>query len=76
MVDGVKSGRVYPAQHVPEPVPARKEVDIVWVVFDKDSSDENETKIKRFEDAFTIAEKENFKVAYSNEVFELWLLLH
>lgn len=55
---------------------ARKEVDIVWVVFDKDSSDENETKIKRFEDAFTIAEKENFKVAYSNEVFELWLLLH
>ncbi len=27
MVDGVKSGRVYPAQHVPEPVPARKEVD-------------------------------------------------
>jgi RloB-like protein len=55
---------------------SKKEVDVVWVVFDKDSADENAAKIQRFEDAFKIAKKENMKVAYSNEAFELWLLLH
>jgi hypothetical protein len=53
-----------------------KEIDFVWVVFDKDDADENETKINRFNDAFKIAERENIQIAYSNEVFELWLLLH
>lgn len=55
---------------------AKKEVDEVWVVFDKDDADENSTKIQRFQDAFSIAETHEFKVAYSNEVFELWFLLH
>ena len=55
---------------------AKKEVDAVWIVFDKDDADENVTKIQNFEDAFTIADEENFEVAYSNETFELWLLLH
>lgn len=55
---------------------ARKEVDEVWVVFDKDDADGNETKINNFNEAFKIAKKEKFEVAYSNEVFELWLLLH
>ena len=55
---------------------AKKEVDEVWVVFDKDDADENETKINNFNEAFKIAKKEKFEVAYSNEVFELWLLLH
>ncbi|PJJ84651.1 RloB family protein [Mucilaginibacter auburnensis] len=55
---------------------SRKTVDEVWVVFDKDDADQNDTKIKRFEQAFSLAEAEQFKLAYSNEVFELWLLLH
>jgi hypothetical protein len=55
---------------------ARKEVDCVWVVFDKDDAHENLTKVARFQEAFRIADAESFKVAYSNEVFELWLLLH
>lgn len=55
---------------------AQKEVDLVWVVFDKDDADENETKIKKFEEAFDIAARQHFKIAYSNEVFEVWLLLH
>lgn len=55
---------------------AKREVDEVWVVFDKDDADSNATRIKRFEDAFEIAEKEEIEVAYSNEVFELWLLLY
>lgn len=57
-------------------VESKKDVDVVWAVFDKDDADENETKIKRFEDAFEIAKDNNIETAYSNEVFELWLLLH
>ena len=57
-------------------IEAKREVDEVWAVFDKDDADENATKIQRFTDAFDIAEKNKIKAAYSNEVFELWLLLH
>ncbi|MEK8019883.1 MAG: RloB family protein [Candidatus Parabeggiatoa sp.] len=53
-----------------------KEIDFVWAVFDKDDADENETKRNRFHDAFKMAEREKIQIAYSNEVFELWLLLH
>jgi len=57
-------------------VEAKKEVDIVWAVFDKDDADQNAAKIQRFNDAFKIAEDNKIQTAYSNEVFELWLLLH
>lgn len=55
---------------------AKREVDCVWVVFDKDDADENNTKTQKFTEALKIAKKHSFKVAYSNEVFELWLLIH
>ena len=54
----------------------KKEIDEVWAVFDKDDAHENQTKIKRFNDAFDIARNNKIDIAYSNEVFELWLLLH
>ncbi|MCB0540449.1 MAG: RloB domain-containing protein [Bacteroidetes bacterium] len=54
----------------------RKEIDFVWVVFDKDDADENEAKIDKFNEAFRLAEEQSINVGYSNEVFELWLLLH
>lgn len=54
----------------------KRDIDEVWVVFDKDDADLNQTRIDRFNSAFTIANKNNFKIAWSNEVFELWLLLH
>ncbi len=57
-------------------IQARMEVDKVWVVFDKDDADENATKIQKFEDAFAIAERNKLQIAFSNEVFELWFLLH
>ena len=41
----------------------------VWVVFDKDDN-------KDFDEAIAIAKKEGLNVAWSNECFELWLLLH
>lgn len=44
--------------------------DECWVVFDKDDFDEN------FDNAINKAEAKGLKVAYSNEAFELWFLLH
>ncbi|HED06801.1 MAG TPA: RloB domain-containing protein [Ignavibacteria bacterium] len=46
------------------------ENDECWVVFDKDGFD------KYFNNAINRAEKRGIKVAYSNEAFELWFLLH
>ncbi len=51
-------------------------IDHVWAVFDKDDLDESAGNLQRFKDAFVLAEKEGIMVAYSNECFELWLLLH
>jgi hypothetical protein len=53
-----------------------KNVDQVWSVFDIDDANENETKRSKFQSALTQAKAENIHLAYSNEVFELWLLLH
>ncbi len=55
---------------------ANREVDQVWVVFDKDDADREPSKTKRFNEAIQVATDEEFKLAFSNEVFELWLLLH
>ncbi len=54
----------------------RKEVDEVWAVFDKDDHDKNATMKEHFSQAFENARNHNINVAYSNECFELWLLLH
>jgi hypothetical protein len=46
-----------------------QEYDRVWAVFDKDD-------FKNFDDAIYLASQHNVKCAWSNECFELWLLLH
>ncbi len=43
----------------------------IWCVFDKDDFDNN-----NFNNAILIAESNNFGVAYSNQAFEYWLILH
>lgn len=45
--------------------------DQCWCVFDKDSFDDD-----NFDNAVAKAEAQGFRVAYSNEAFELWYLLH
>jgi len=45
-------------------------LDDCWVVFDKDDFD------KDFDNAINKAKSKGLKVAYSNESFELWFLLH
>jgi RloB-like protein len=54
---------------------AAKTFDRVWCVFDRDPSNVNNTAT-RFRQALQVAAKENIKVAYSNECFEIWYLLH
>lgn len=55
---------------------AKREVDEVWLVFDKDDADKESGKKARFEQALQLAKNENMQLAFSNEAFELWLLLH
>jgi len=45
--------------------------DQVWCVFDRDSF-----PAERFNAALEVAKNNNIDVAYSNEAFELWFLLH
>lgn len=42
-----------------------------WVVFDKDDFPDND-----FNNAIVLAERNGFEVAYSNQAFEYWFLLH
>jgi hypothetical protein len=55
---------------------SNKIVDEVWAVFDKDDAEKSFGNAERFKEAFRLAREVNHKVAYSNEVFELWVLLH
>lgn len=43
--------------------------DEIWVVFDKDENTD-------FEEAIRLAESKKYKVAYSNQAFEYWFVLH
>jgi len=45
--------------------------DQVWCVFDRDSF-----RVESFNAALALADREGIQVAYSNEAFELWYLLH
>ena len=46
-----------------------KTFDFCWVVFDKDDYND-------FDEAIILAQENGFSVAYSNQAFELWFLLH
>lgn len=52
-------------------VEKRKKIkfDEIWVVFDKDENTD-------FEEAIRLAKSMNYKVAYSNQAFEYWFVLH
>jgi RloB-like protein len=49
----------------------------IWVVFDFDiKPDQVEQQKEDYNGAIELAKKHNIKVAYSNDSFELWFLLH
>jgi len=60
-------------------IDARKEdkEEEVWGVFDMDIQPDNAERIKEdYENAIELALSKNIKVAYSNDAFELWFILH
>jgi hypothetical protein len=49
----------------------------VWVVFDMDRSpDQEEKQSEDFNQAIALARENGIQVAYSNDAFELWFILH
>lgn len=48
-----------------------QEYDQIWCVFDKD-----DFSIESFNQAVILGQSKNFKIAYSNQAFEYWLILH
>lgn len=48
----------------------------VWCVFDRDKHPSNRHDLRQFNDAIQLAQHHGIKVAYSNDAFELWYLLH
>ena len=49
----------------------KRSYDQCWVVFDKDDYPDND-----FNQAILLAQSNGFRVAYSNQAFEYWFLLH
>ncbi|MBK7410267.1 MAG: RloB domain-containing protein [Saprospirales bacterium] len=57
-----------------DPDISRKEV---WIVFDRDGIPEEREMLETdFDKAIKLAVREGYRVAYSNDVFELWFVLH
>ncbi len=52
------------------------ERDRVWCVFDRDKNPNNPNDSQNFNSAITLARNNGIDVAYSNDAFELWYLLH
>ena len=52
------------------------ETDRFWCVFDRGRNDQNPHDAQNFNAAITLAQTNGLKVAYSNDAFELWYLLH
>ncbi|MGB3267024.1 MAG: RloB family protein [Microcoleus sp.] len=52
------------------------ETDRFWCVFDRDRNDKNPHDSHNFNSAITLARNNGIDVAYSNDAFELWYLLH
>jgi hypothetical protein len=54
-----------------EELAREKHYEEVWCIFDKD-----DFSAQNFNTAITMAQSKGFKVAYSNQAFEYWILLH
>ncbi len=55
---------------------AKKKYDQVWCVFDADPKPDNPNQAQNFNAAIMLAKKCNFGIAYSNQAFEYWIILH
>ena len=48
----------------------------VWCVFDADPKPDNPKQSQNFNDAIKLAAKNGFGIAYSNQAYEYWIILH
>jgi len=55
---------------------AGDDYDQVWCVFDRDKDGANHSDAQNFNEALRLAAANDIKVAYTNDAFELWYLLH
>lgn len=53
-----------------------EEIDEAWVVLDRDANPSNRLDKLHFNQALNLAEKNGVFIAYSNDAFELWFILH
>ncbi len=53
-----------------------KQYEQVWCVFDADPKPDNPKQAQNFNDAIKLADKKGFGIAYSNQAFEYWIILH
>jgi hypothetical protein len=54
----------------------KESFDFVWCVFDADPKPDNPQQLTNFINGIHLAEQNDIKVAYSNQAFEYWLILH
>ena len=54
----------------------KNDYDQVWCVFDADPKPDNPKQKENFNKAIMLADKLGFGIAYSNQAFEYWLILH
>jgi hypothetical protein len=73
IVDGSKQD---PVGLVKEAKKSVKEYSEVWVVFDKDSKEDDKNRDNKNLEAIELASKSKIKVAFSSISFEEWILLH
>lgn len=52
------------------------DIDATWAVFDRDVDINKPNDKETFNEALALANRNNIQVAYSNDSFELWFLLH
>lgn len=48
----------------------------MWCVFDADPKPDNPKQAKNFNTAIELANNNGFGIAYSNQAFEYWIILH
>lgn len=53
-----------------------RKYDQIWCVFDADPKYDNPKHAQNFNKAIELAEKYGFGIAYSNQAFEYWIILH
>jgi hypothetical protein len=54
----------------------KENYDQIWCVFDADPKPDNPKQLENFNSAVLQAKKYGFGLAYSNQAFEYWLILH